>query len=67
MNYSGGGESRGVDTGCISTIKPVLKPTQNSYVNGVGTWTLAEGQDFIADHASPAIDYATFHSWVSLL
>ena len=28
------------------------------------TWPQQTGQDFIADHASPAIDFAAFHSWV---
>lgn len=27
-------------------------------------WAAAEGQDFIADHSSPDIDYAAFHSWI---
>ncbi len=28
-------------------------------------WAAEEGQDFIADHASPHIDFASFHGWVS--
>jgi mannan endo-1,4-beta-mannosidase len=28
-------------------------------------WAAEEGQDFLADNASPAIDYATIHAWVS--
>ncbi|KAK9917687.1 hypothetical protein WJX75_007185 [Coccomyxa subellipsoidea] len=28
------------------------------------TWPSQEGQDFIADHASPSIDFATIHSWI---
>ncbi|EIE27597.1 glycoside hydrolase [Coccomyxa subellipsoidea C-169] len=28
------------------------------------TWPSEEGQDFIADHASPSIDFATIHSWI---
>ena len=28
------------------------------------TWPAGEGQDFIADHSSPNIDFATIHSWV---
>jgi len=28
-------------------------------------WAAEEGQDFIQDHASPAIDFATIHAWVS--
>ncbi len=31
---------------------------------GGATWPAAEGQDFIDDHASPDIDFATIHSWV---
>lgn len=27
-------------------------------------WAAEEGQDFIADHSSPAIDYAAIHAWV---
>lgn len=27
-------------------------------------WAAEEGQNFVDDHASPAIDFATFHSWV---
>lgn len=27
-------------------------------------WAAEEGQDFIADHSSPAIDFATIHAWV---
>ncbi|CAL8463534.1 g3068 [Coccomyxa elongata] len=27
-------------------------------------WPAAEGQDFIADHASPSIDFTTIHSWI---
>eukprot|EP00884_Botryococcus_braunii_P015420 jgi/Botrbrau1/2561/Bobra.0079s0047.1 len=27
-------------------------------------WAAQEGQDFIADHSSPDIDYAAFHSWI---
>uniref|UniRef100_A0A1D2A9E3 mannan endo-1,4-beta-mannosidase n=1 Tax=Auxenochlorella protothecoides TaxID=3075 RepID=A0A1D2A9E3_AUXPR len=27
-------------------------------------WAAEEGQDFIADHSSPDIDFATFHTWV---
>eukprot|EP00891_Asterochloris_glomerata_P005372 jgi/Astpho2/5372/fgenesh1_pg.00075_%23_44_t len=30
------------------------------------TWPQQTGQDFIADHASSAIDFAAFHSWVIL-
>ena len=30
-------------------------------------WAAEEGQDFLADNASPAIDYATIHAWVSRL
>ena len=26
-------------------------------------WAQNQGQDFIADHSSPNIDFATFHSW----
>ena len=31
---------------------------------GGATWPSQEGQDFIADHASPSIDFATIHSWI---
>ncbi|PSC76452.1 nitrilase 2 [Micractinium conductrix] len=27
-------------------------------------WAAEEGQDFIKDHSSPAIDFATIHAWV---
>lgn len=27
-------------------------------------WASQEGQDFIADHSSPDVDYAAFHSWI---
>jgi hypothetical protein len=33
-------------------------------LTGGATWPTAEGQDFIDDHASPDIDFATIHSWV---
>ncbi|KDD76362.1 hypothetical protein H632_c253p0, partial [Helicosporidium sp. ATCC 50920] len=29
-----------------------------------GNWAQLEGQDFLADHASVHIDFATFHAWV---
>lgn len=28
-----------------------------------GPWAAKEGQDFLADHSSPAIDFSTIHSW----
>lgn len=31
---------------------------------GGSPWAAAEGQDFLADHASRNIDFATFHAWV---
>lgn len=30
----------------------------------MGSWALSQGQDFIANHQAPGIDFATFHSWV---
>ena len=27
-------------------------------------WARDDGQDFLADHSSPYIDFATFHSWI---
>ncbi len=29
-------------------------------------WAAEEGQNFIADHASPHIDFASFHGWGKL-
>jgi len=29
-----------------------------------GPWAAKEGQDFIADHSSPDIDFSTMHSWI---
>ena len=26
-------------------------------------WAAHEGQDFLTDHSSPAIDFATIHAW----
>jgi endo-1,4-beta-mannosidase len=44
-------------------------PTRLSNNPGADTspWAAAEGQDFIADHSSPDIDYAAFHSWIDRL
>ncbi|KAK9837439.1 hypothetical protein WJX81_002398 [Elliptochloris bilobata] len=36
---------------------------QNPGIGG-SAWAAAEGQDFLADHASPDIDFATFHAWI---
>lgn len=30
---------------------------------GACSWAQSEGQDFIANHQTSSIDYATFHSW----
>lgn len=27
-------------------------------------WATTQGQDFLADHSSPDIDFATFHCWI---
>lgn len=29
----------------------------------VSRWAYNEGQDFLADHSSPNIDFAAFHHW----
>jgi len=43
------------------------RPPRRAYCRaraGGSPWAAAEGQDFLADHASPDIDFATFHAWV---
>ena len=43
------------------------RPPRRSHCSaraGGSPWAAAEGQDFLADHASPDIDFATFHAWI---
>lgn len=35
-----------------------------SVVDALGSWTLQTGQDFVANHAGPDIDFAAIHVWV---
>ena len=41
---------------------PALNVNENNLHAG-GNWAAEEGQDFIADHKSIHIDFATIHSW----
>lgn len=52
------------EEGFYSTTTNRLSANPGADTSG---WAAQEGQDFIADHSSPDIDYAAFHSWIDRL
>jgi len=52
-----------VTTGEEGLYGPSATNKANPGARDGGTWAAEEGQDFIADHSSPNIDFATIHSW----
>ena len=47
----------------LAVCFPVVQTASNP--QGAQSWANTEGQNFVADHASPDIDFTSMHLWVN--